>query len=123
MNRTAVLYLAVALCAAAGCKRIKQKAKAIAKDSADIVFPVFDSYKADTKYNKKRFADFLEIEITSDVKNIYCYNDAIGIDASYQFAFNCSEQTAAKIIAQHHLIKDPAQWMLLPYNVILAGGM
>ena len=87
---------------------VKTKAKVIEKsnDLIDNVSPKFDKNIADTKYNKKRFLDFLKVEITPDIKNIYCYDDAIGIDASYQFSFNCNYETAKKIIQKHKLKLD-----------------
>jgi hypothetical protein len=92
------------------CEKVKSKTKAItigiAKEVLNIVSPRFDDFTPDTKYNKKRFADFLKVELTPDIKNIYCFNDEIGIDASYQFGFNCNYQTAQKIIAKHSLRKD-----------------
>ena len=99
------------------CSRVKSKGQDIAdntekgiknksKEIADKVFPVFDAYKADTKYNKERFADFIQIELTNDIKNIYCFDDAIGIDADYQFAFNCNTKTVERIIERHKLSVD-----------------
>jgi len=38
------------------------------KDLLDKVFPFFDYDKADTKYNRKRFREYLKVELTSDVK-------------------------------------------------------
>lgn len=72
----------------------------------DKVFPPFDHDKPDTENNKKRFKDFLKVEITPDVKNIYCFDDAIGIDSDYMFAFNCDKSTSRKIIEVHDLTID-----------------
>jgi hypothetical protein len=101
------------------CDRIKDKGKRIAdkteekaKDKSeeliDKVAPHFDAHKPDTKFNKERFKDFLQVELTPDVKNIYCFDDAIGIDADYQFSFNCDTSTARKIIEKHKLTLDTA---------------
>jgi hypothetical protein len=105
-----LISLFVALIA---CNRINKKANAIAEKTTnkkdalvDKVFPRFDAYQPDTKYNKWRFKEFLKVEITPDVKNIFCYGDAIGIDAKYQFAFNCSKETATRIIEKHSLKPD-----------------
>ena len=98
-------YGLVSLCLLSliSCNRIKDKTEQIAdkaKSKAkkeivkqtdrviDKVFPPFDYDKPDTKNNKERFADFLKIEITPDIKDIYCFDDAIGIDADYMFSFN-----------------------------------
>lgn len=62
----------------------------------DKIHPPFDHHKPDTDNNKKRFIDFIKIEITQDVKNIYCFDDAIGIDGDYMFAFNCKTSTSEK---------------------------
>jgi len=84
------------------CNRIKNKSK----DLIDNVFPHFDAYKPDTKFNKKRFKDFLQVELTDDIKNIYCFGDAIGIDAYYLFSFNCDTATVRKIIEKHQFKLD-----------------
>jgi hypothetical protein len=103
------------------CNRIKNKTEQIAdkaKSKAkkeivkqtdrviDKVFPPFDHDKPDTENNKKRFADFLQIEITPDINEIYCFDDAIGIDADYMFSFNCNSETSKKIIKTHGLTLD-----------------
>lgn len=100
------------------CNRIKNKAEKItdkAKSKAkqeivkqtdrviDKVFPPFDHDKPDTDNNKKRFQDFLKVEITSDIMEIYCFDDAIGMDADYMFSFKCNSATSDKIIKAHGL--------------------
>jgi hypothetical protein len=86
--------------------KTEEKVKAKSEELANKVVPQFDAYNADTKFNKERFKDFLQIELSSDVKNIYCFDDAIGIDADYMFSFNCFETTAKKIIEKHQLKLD-----------------
>lgn len=103
------------------CDRVKGKTKQVAykvkektKDEIkgqtqkiiDKAFPPFDHDKPDTENNKKRFQDFLKVEITPDVKNIFCFDDAIGIDADYMFAFSCNSTTSRKIIELHNLTID-----------------
>src|SRR5690554_3575712 len=78
--------------------KTEEKVKVKSKDLVDKVVPHFDAYKPDTKFNKERFKDFLQVDITPDIKNIYCFDDAIGIDADYMFSFNCDTTTARKII-------------------------
>lgn len=96
------------------CDGVKNKAKELsnktekkvdekAKELANKVTPQFDAYKPDTKFNKERFKDFLQVELTEDIKNIYCYDDAIGADADYQFSFNCDSFTVKRIIEKHQL--------------------
>jgi len=70
------------------------------------VFPPFDHNKPDTENNKLRFKDFIKVKITPDIKNIYCFDDAIGIDADYMFSFDCDSTTSNKIIALHSLTID-----------------
>jgi len=86
--------------------RAKQESNKIADKISEKLYPPFDSDKPDTENNKKRFADFLKIPITPNIKNIYCFDDAIGIDADYMFAFNCEEATSDNIIKTHALKKD-----------------
>lgn len=69
----------------------------------DRVAPRFDAYQPDTPSNRERFKDFLQVERTEDVRQIYCFNDDIGVDADYQFAFQCAPATAKRIIEKHQL--------------------
>jgi len=85
--------------------KTEQKIKDKAKDAIDKVVPAFDAYKPDTKANKKRFKDFLGIEPTTDVRNILCVDDVMGIDATYKFTFKCEDTTISKIIACLQLTK------------------
>lgn len=87
-------------------EKTEQLLKQQAKEAADKVFPVFDAYTPDTKNNKERFKDFLKVAITPDVKKIYCFDDVMGIDADYMFAFECNTATSKKIIATNHLTLD-----------------
>lgn len=70
------------------------------------IFPPFDHNKPDIENNKKRFKDFIKVKLTPDIKNIYCFDDAIGIDADYMFSFNCDSSTSEKIIEVHGLTID-----------------
>lgn len=85
-------------------EQVKQEAQKQTQKAVDRVFPKFDHDKADTENNKKRFDDFIKVARTEDVKNIYCFDDAIGIDADYMFGFNCSQETSDKIIEKHQLV-------------------
>jgi len=78
----------------------------LAKKIIDPLFPPFDSDRPDTEGNQKNFRHFLQVAITADVKNIYCFDDAIGQDADYMFSFNCDTATAAAIIKKLDLSKD-----------------
>ncbi|MDJ1500262.1 hypothetical protein [Xanthocytophaga agilis] len=86
--------------------KVKKVAERQVQKVVDVVFPPFDSDKPDTENNKIRFRDFIQVELTPDIKNIYCYDEAIGIDATYKFSFNCSPATSKKIIEKHNLIQD-----------------
>ncbi len=78
----------------------------LAKKIIDPLFPPFDSDRPDTEANQKNFRHFLQVAITADVKNIYCFDDAIGQDADYMFSFNCDTATASSIIKKLDLSKD-----------------
>lgn len=90
--------------------QVKIKTTSVVKEQAkkvvEKVFVPFDAYKPDTDNNQKRFKDFLKVELTPDVKNLYCFDDAIGIDADYMFSFNCSLETSNKIIEVNQLEID-----------------
>ena len=62
-------------------EKVKEKAKDELKEQTqkviDKVYTPFDHDKPDTENNRKRFVDFLKVEITPDVKNIYCFDDAV----------------------------------------------
>ena len=91
-------------------EKVKEKTKKELREQTQKVIekvnPTFDYNKPDTENNKKRFKDFLKVEITPDVTNIYCFDDAIGIDVDYMFAFNCDNSTSRKIIEVHNLTID-----------------
>ena len=87
--------------------KTKEKVENKAADAVDKVIPTFDADKPDTKFNKKRFRQFLEIEPGADVKNILCADDAIGIDAAYKFTFTCDDTTINRIVKKLHLKNTP----------------
>ena len=70
------------------------------------VFPTYSSTRPDTLSNQQRFKDLLEVKLTPDVKNIYCFADYLGIDFSIQLAFTCNASTAKRIIEQQNLAID-----------------
>lgn len=87
-------------------EKSEEKVKNESENLADKLAPHFDAYQADTKFNKARFKDFLKVELTPDISNIYCFDDAVGIDADYQFSFNCDTATVRRIIEKHQLKPD-----------------
>jgi len=108
------IFIIVALFLFVSCNRIKDKGKDVvakteqkiknkSKDLKNILIPIFDSDRADTKYNKQRFKEFIKIELTPDIKNIYCWGDFLGVDYSVQFSFSCDPTTIKKIIEKKGL--------------------
>ncbi|MDR2235549.1 MAG: hypothetical protein LBE92_05460 [Chryseobacterium sp.] len=89
-----------------GLQKGKEKTGQVARNAFEKVFPTFNSDRPDTEANKKNFRNFIKVDITPDVKNIYCFDDAIGQDADYMFSFSCNPETAEKIIERHRLVKD-----------------
>ena len=77
----------------------KQKISDKKNQLIDKVFPTYDNGKADTESNKKRFKEHLQVDLTSDVKNIYAYGDFLGADYKVLIAFTCDQSTVDKIIA------------------------
>ncbi|MBN1150825.1 hypothetical protein JXA84_06350 [candidate division WOR-3 bacterium] len=73
---------------------------------AEKVFPVFDSDTPDTENNRRRFIEFIGVDLTPDIRSIYCFDDAIGADRDYMFAFDCLPSTSEKIIIRHRLTID-----------------
>jgi len=71
----------------------------------DNVIPTFDSFKPDTKFNTKRFEEFFGFAPTPDVKEIFCFDDQIGIDSKFLFSFKCDTSTKNKIVKHLNLIK------------------
>ncbi len=78
--------------------KAKQEIAEKKSELSDKIIAHYDAYHPDTKFNKKRFSEFFMFNPTSDVKNIYCYADEMGIDHDYQFSFNCDTNTMNKII-------------------------
>jgi len=115
-QRVCILILLVLASASnSSCDRIKnrkhqaaQRVRQFVFNQKDRVFPGFDATQADTESNRRRFKDFLGIIPTSDVKNIYCASDRLGIDASFTFAFECSLPTHQAIIQKLELRPDTA---------------
>lgn len=89
--------------------KVKQEVGKQVKRTIDKVYPPFDHDKPDTENNKKRFKDFIKIEITPDVSGIYCFDNAIGINSSYMVSFKCNPETSNKIIKTHGFILDKSK--------------
>jgi hypothetical protein len=77
----------------------KQKISDKANNLVDKVFPTYDNGKADTENNKKRFKEHLQVDLTSDIRNIYAYGDFLGADYKVLIAFTCDQATIDKVIA------------------------
>jgi hypothetical protein len=54
--------------------------------------------KPESIYNKKRFQEYLEIEPTEKVKNIYTYGDFLGADYKVLISFTTDRETIATIV-------------------------
>ena len=87
------------------CDRVKQKGhnvvkstKEIAANQVDKAFPSYNAGSPDTKHNKKRFEEHLQVKQTPDVSNIYAYGDFIGADYKVLIAFSCDSSTIRNII-------------------------
>ncbi len=89
--RLTLYILTVILIFLSSCDKIKNKGKEIAsnaenkiKDKSekiiDKAFPHFDYDKADSKFNKQRFTEYLQIDLSADILNIYCFGDFLGAD-------------------------------------------
>lgn len=111
---TKSVFIAMMVIALFACDRLKQKTGETThngdtgdvRTATDTSLQPFDHDKPDTENNRKRFREFLKVELTPDVRNIYCFDDELGIEADYMFAFNCDSVTSAKIIRVHRLTPD-----------------
>jgi hypothetical protein len=83
--------------------RTESKVKSKSKDILEIIFPLFDSYEPDTKFNKKRFKEFLNVDISDDVNTLYTFGDFLGADYKILISFKCDSSTIYKIIMQNKM--------------------
>ena len=113
MNRTLLVLL---LALVFSCNKVKQagteaidKTKEEVRETkrnvvssvnrkADSVFPSYDSDMPDTESNRIRFQEMLQVAVTDDVKNIYCFGDFMGTDHKILIAFQCDTSTVHRII-------------------------
>lgn len=79
------------------------KSQAAVTDQTERVFPTYNAYTADTDDNKNRFKEHLQVELTSDVKDLYTYGDFMAIDYSVLISFTCDQSTIDKIIEKNGL--------------------
>ena len=54
--------------------------------------------KPDSESNKNRFKEYLNVDLTKDIKNIYSYADFFGADYKILVSFSCDTSTISKII-------------------------
>ena len=85
-------------------RHIVTKTKDFGGPQVDKIFPTYDVYKKDTKYNKRRFTEHLGVAVTNDVKDIYACGDFLGVDYKVLFAFICEDSTAEKIIHRKRML-------------------
>ncbi|PSL28270.1 hypothetical protein [Chitinophaga ginsengisoli] len=83
--------------------RVFGKSKEVVTDPTERVFPKYNADIADTKDNQNRFKEHLQIELTSDVKDLYTYGDFMAIDYSVLMSFSCDQSTIDKIIEKNGL--------------------
>jgi len=87
-------------------QELKEKAKAQVKDRIDEVFVTCDPYKADTRKNRLRFAEYFDTLDVPDAKNIYCFVDYMGIDYTAMFSFTCDSASVGRIVRSKGLAKS-----------------
>ena len=68
------------------------------------LFPMFDKSNPDSESNKKRFKEYLKVELSKDIKNIYTFGDFIGIDYKVLISFNCDTATLNKIVSTKEML-------------------
>ena len=81
--------------------------------SCGLSHPPFDPGKPDTKNNQFHYKNLLRVDVTPDVKNLYTYGSEIGFDATYYVAFECSAETAQKIIEANQMVEDDKKGLSL----------
>jgi hypothetical protein len=115
------------------CDRIKQKSKQVANNTkatlaekkakfGDKLIAHYNSYKPDTKFNKRRFQEFFSFAPPADVKDIYCHADEMGIDHNYQFSFYCNSATVNKIVQNLQLTKADSSDLAMGFGIASHGG-
>jgi hypothetical protein len=108
------IFYALLICCATlcSCDRIKNKRYKLtssvkgkvrnkAMNVADNIFPIFDANHPDTKYNKKRFTEYLGVGITNDVSSVYSLGDFLGADYKVLISFKCDSLTIQKIVCKN----------------------
>ena len=90
-------------------EKIVEKKNAAIDKVAGKFFTNHDYDKADTRANRKIFADFFGFQVTPDIRNLYAYADELGIDASYYLAFECNDSTIKKIAQKLDLEPDKTE--------------
>ncbi len=91
-------------------QELKEKAKAEVEVRIDEVFVTCDPYKADTRKNRLRFAEYFDTLDVPDAKNIYCFVDYMGIDYTAMFSFTCDTASVGRIIRAKGLSKGPDEF-------------
>ena len=84
-------------------QELKAKAKAEVEERIDEVFVTCDPYKADTRKNRLRFAEYFDTLDVPDAKNIYCFVDYMGIDYTAMFSFTCDSASVGRVIRKKGL--------------------
>lgn len=92
-----------------GCGRIKHRLVETIRTLTDRLFRHYDADQPDTRFNRQRFEEHLQLPCPPDVQQLYCYADELGADATYRFAFRCKPATARLIRQRNSLRPDSAQ--------------
>jgi hypothetical protein len=87
----------------ASCGRTRKKGLHAVARRVDKVFPIFNSANPDTEFNKKRFKEYLGVDLTADVHDIYTYADFLGVDYTVLISFHCDTSTVNRIVQRLEL--------------------
>ncbi|MCC2547583.1 hypothetical protein LJY25_14090 [Hymenobacter sp. BT175] len=87
-------------------QELSQKIRQQAADKQDQLLPRFDARTPDTESNRRRFAEFLDMNPPAGVRRLYCYADELGADATYALAFESGPATTRAIIQRLGLQPD-----------------
>ncbi len=110
MTKAVGKYMVATAMMCCSCGRLQMRIEHAFATARDHVWPIFDADIPDTRFNKKRFREFLQVPLTPDVHQIYCHDDRMGIDSKFQIAFRCSAATISTIRMVHKMHKDTTTW-------------
>ncbi len=97
-----ILLLTIGLIFINSCHWIKQKID----KKVDKVFPSYDGGQPDSQRNKSRFKEYLQTDLTDDIRNIRCKTDFMGSDYKVEIRFTCNELNCYRIIKAKQFIPN-----------------